>query len=379
MNKLGFWTTLGAAVAVTGLILPASAAASSGGTVLVATGTVLGASGTAMPGATVDLYAWPPDAVMSKLKIGQAVPEKLIATGKASASGKFSLSVSPSSLTAMENTAGYTNLEAESGGASWSFPVKAADPKPVSVILKGARLYACGDFFYYKYAKHPYATLEWGIIRKGGHTRGDVIKFSYQESQSSSLGVEYSPDGDAGTYRADGTDSSVSTSGEDFTKVRKPESVAFRTQFFAGLFRQECYASGPGPALTAQAKRKPKCEHKNWCVCPPRPGGDTCHFEVHSNGWWGGAKNFLLKGAPRYHRSRCEFQQAGSAYATTKQAARVYVNGWYLPLLGLGASAQTGYDAQAKLTYSFGSTGHVCSTNLQAPVNSPLVETVGGK
>src|SRR5271169_4485040 len=102
-----------AGLLVSGLMsLPAAASARSAE--LVATGTVVGATGHAMPGAVVDLYAWPPQQVLITLKPGQKVPERLLATTTADAAGAYALTVAAASLKPDENAAGYTDLEVDS-------------------------------------------------------------------------------------------------------------------------------------------------------------------------------------------------------------------------------------------------------------------------
>ncbi len=74
-----------AALAATVIASPAAAGASlhddpASLGMAVAAGTITDPSGVAMPGAAVDLYAWPSDAVLNALKPGQPVPTKMLAT-----------------------------------------------------------------------------------------------------------------------------------------------------------------------------------------------------------------------------------------------------------------------------------------------------------
>jgi hypothetical protein len=61
--------------------------------VTVATGIITSPGGAAMPGVTVDLYTWPPDAVLSAMRPGQAVPRALLATATTSSAGSYALQV----------------------------------------------------------------------------------------------------------------------------------------------------------------------------------------------------------------------------------------------------------------------------------------------
>jgi hypothetical protein len=67
--------------------IPASGATPSSGMAAVADGTVTGDSGAAMPGVAVTLYAWPSNAAVTALKVGQTVPTTLLATATTSSTG----------------------------------------------------------------------------------------------------------------------------------------------------------------------------------------------------------------------------------------------------------------------------------------------------
>lgn len=360
------------------LSLPASAAATA--SALVATGTVTTAGGKAMPGATVDLYAWPPDPVLHRLKTGQAVPEKLIGTTKAGSAGAFSVTVPMADLAAEQDTGGYTNLEAESDGAVWFFTVKAAAPKTAHFRLDAVEPQVCGGYDYIHNMGHRWTTIGMGVIRKGGDTKGDSISFTYAKTQSSTLGIEESASGDQGSFTADGTDSSSSTSTLSYPALTKPGTDTYQTQFSVGYFRQTCIpGTGGHSPVQGAAKKKAKCLQKGWCYCPKAERGKShCAFQIHTTGWWL-AQNILHNVAPpKIYYGYCGKVLAGGSAQTNTEAARTYSLGFSIPYTGLGASAQTGYDTDLQLTYSFGSNGYVCSTTRQAPGKSPLMEVVSG-
>ena len=121
---------IGAAVTLMVLPLGASAAEASGPAgVAVAAGIVTGTTGAAMPGATVDLYAWPSDAVLSALKSGEMVPTTLLATTATSSTGAYTLAVPGPNLEAAEVESGYANLEIYTPfGGVWFFPYQASPP-----------------------------------------------------------------------------------------------------------------------------------------------------------------------------------------------------------------------------------------------------------
>jgi hypothetical protein len=115
----------------------------------VAAGTVTGTSGTATPGTTVDLYAWPSDAVLNALKPGQLVPTTLLATATTSQSGRYLLSVPTAKLKAAAVDGGYANLEVSgAGGGIWFLSYQTAalparPSAPVTVNLTERR-HLCG-------------------------------------------------------------------------------------------------------------------------------------------------------------------------------------------------------------------------------------------
>jgi hypothetical protein len=70
MKKLVALSLLAALTGAGLSVAPAASAHSATSGMAVAAGTVTSASGGAMPGATVDLYAWPSDAVLKVMKPG---------------------------------------------------------------------------------------------------------------------------------------------------------------------------------------------------------------------------------------------------------------------------------------------------------------------
>ena len=133
-----------AAAILPALLFTASApsdAASSG--VTVAAATITSPGGAAMPGAKVDLYTWPTDAVLSAMKPGQAVPTTLLATGTTSNVGGYTLRVPAARLRAAAVESGYANLEIFSPVGMWFLPYQtgslpARPPAPVTVTWSAA-------------------------------------------------------------------------------------------------------------------------------------------------------------------------------------------------------------------------------------------------
>lgn len=96
---------------------------SASSSVAVAVGTVTGSSGATMQGVTVNLYAWPYDAVLQALKPGQLVPTTLLATATTNDTGRYTMRVPMVKLKAAAVESGYANLEIFSPvGGSWFLP-----------------------------------------------------------------------------------------------------------------------------------------------------------------------------------------------------------------------------------------------------------------
>src|ERR1022692_1115889 len=103
--------------------LPAGSA--SPGAAVVA-GTVTSPGAAAMPGVTVDLYAWPSDAVLKAMKPGEAVPTTLRATATTDNAGEYTLRVPAGRLKAAAVESGYANLEIVSPPADGSCHIRPA-------------------------------------------------------------------------------------------------------------------------------------------------------------------------------------------------------------------------------------------------------------
>lgn len=100
-----------------------------------ASGLATSPNGAALARAVIDLYAWPFDKVLQSLQPRQEVPRILITTTTTNSSGKFTLNVSPSVLSANAVSGGYANLEADAGGAAWFFTMKASAPSVTGIHL----------------------------------------------------------------------------------------------------------------------------------------------------------------------------------------------------------------------------------------------------
>jgi hypothetical protein len=114
--RVGMMARLAAAASVAATLPLASSGAAQAATKsasIVVSGTVIASSGRAEAGATVVIHAWPDQAVVQALKIGQRVPWVLVGTGRANASGRYSITM-PVAKLAPEESYGVVNLEADS-------------------------------------------------------------------------------------------------------------------------------------------------------------------------------------------------------------------------------------------------------------------------
>jgi hypothetical protein len=398
MKKLVALSLLAALTGAGLSVVPAASAHSATSGMAVVAGTVTSASGGAMPGATVELYAWPSDAVLKVMKPGQPVPTTLLATATTSNAGKYVLRVPTAKLKAAAVSSGYANLEIFSAvGGFWFFPYQSgslpARPSgPVTVNLSGAKELDCGKDpqgqpysftgMWFEYSRAP----AWAVVGQGYigplKTAGDSVSFEYDESgsdtQSSSLGVGLSGYGFDAGYSGAGTQSLTSASSEGYPSEHG--NAWFRTAFSTAQFRGLCY--GPeGDNLIPHEKQHGRC---------PRKFTDgsfvayvhKCFWLVASTGWFGGATIVHPRQTPSTPARWCAQQMAGTKFDTTNGVAIQWSSGWELgAALGVkganlkvsfNGTAQTGYDADAVMHFQFHHSGWICGTN-KVPVKAALL------
>jgi hypothetical protein len=371
----------------------------------VAAGTVTGPRGAAMADQTVDLYAWPPDAVLKALKPGQLVPTTLLATATTSSVGRYMLRVPAAKLKAAAVESGYANLEIFSPiGGTWflsyqtgSLPAWPA--APVTVNLGGKKQPpSCG----LDPQHHPYGFTGFLLLRQRpaasavvgqGYigplkTAGDSVSFEYNETgnhtQSSALGVGISGYGVNLGYNGSGSHASTATASEVFPGEHG--NTWFLTEFTPGQFRGICY----GPANDSNIPFQ-----KQHGQCPRKFTSHTfvfyvhkCIWMVHSTGWFGGATIVSPKQAPATPGRFCAPQAKGSIFNTSTGVAIQWSSGWELgAALGLkganlkasfNGTAQTGYDANALVHFKFHHAGFICGTN-KAPSHAAILVMRGTK
>jgi hypothetical protein len=181
---------------------------------IVVSGTVIGGSGKADPGIAVVIHAWPDQAVMQTLKVGQKVPWVLVGTGTANASGQYSIGL-PVAKLAPEESYGVVNLQANTASAVAFFPVavtrNSGDAYLPSAHVANLDTDAAPGF-------PGCAGDGWNYIRNLGKHVGTVgetyvptshatQQFTYSQGQSSSIEIGVSHSGAAGSFHASGAQS----------------------------------------------------------------------------------------------------------------------------------------------------------------------------
>lgn len=358
----------------------------------VAGGIVTSATGTAMPGVTVDLYAWPSDAVQKALKPGQFVPTKLLTTAITNGAGKYMLMVPAAKLKAAAVESGYANLEITSAVVGMWFlsyqtsSLPAHPSAPVTVNLNpaigvrcpkdqlGRQTYFSG-FFKIKQLKPAWAIIGQGYINRVRKTRGDSMVFDYNQtatkSQTSALGVGISGHGIDAGYNTSGTSTSTATAGQSYPTETK--STLFRTWFNVAMFRGTCHGGSQDNSVQ-QLKQHGYCPRK-W---EPLPSlvyyTRKCFWMAKSVGWFGPSESVIHPtGTPRTPGGFCgPILKNGKAYTHNQQAIQ-WSSGFTIGVsdkirgatlkADFSSSAQTGYDRNAKMVFTFAHAGWICGTN----------------
>jgi hypothetical protein len=386
---------VGAAMALIGLPSGASSADARALSADLATsstmvaGTVASASGAAVPGVVVELHAWPSSAVLKKLKPGQAVPWKLLATTRSTSAGTYALTVPRAALVSAAVDNGWANLEVDSAAGEEDFAynttgLAAGRAAPaVTVNLRSDHTVTSGSGYEYNYCitpgspwiyvhgyfPEPWAIVGQGYILKQASTKGDYQQFSYAQgstsSQTSTLGVGASGYGTSAGFSKTGTNTESAEGAEAF-KTFHQQNVLYETEFQLGLYRMDCLVPEP-----------PKSRPKQHGYCPTMYKGSyvgVCVWKVRAMSWWAGARYVFTKNAPATPRDDCAFQEAGTTYSTDRGKAIEWSEGYEvgvgLDIKGVNlktdfeTSAQTGYDTNAHIVYGFPDhSGWVCGTN----------------
>jgi hypothetical protein len=374
-----------AALAATVLASPAVAGASTSSHQAPPVGVAV-AAGTATPTTTVDLYAWPTDAVLAAMTPGQLVPRKLLATATTNAAGKYTLTVPAATLEAATVDSGYANLEIDSPGSGiWSFPYQvgmlpAQTPATETVNLGGKKKpWPCG----YMSNGQPYYVSGWtllaqknpawavvgqGYIGQQKKIRGDWVTFDYNlgsnRSQASSLGIGISGYGLSAGYSTNGAKTSTGSFTEGYHNSRK--NAWFRTEFNTAQYRAECYGI---PSTPVPVK-------KQHGACPKKHDESYVHmclWRVSSTTWFGGSNQQHPSYTPPAPAKFCAPHQPGDHFNNDLGSAVEWSNGFTIgaaiDIKGVnlkadfGSTAHTGYDTNAQMYFHFARNTWLCGTN----------------
>src|SRR6202050_4653795 len=194
------------------------------------------------------------------------------------------------------------------------------------------------------------------------------------KSQTSTLGVGISAVGISAGDTGAGTNTSASTGSEGFPGQTK--NSVFVTAVSGGEFRCECY--GFVGEKVPHEKQKGYCPRTFTNQEHVKEPVHKCIWQVASTGWDAGAQSPHPKNAPSTPAKFCgAFQEAGSRFGTTNEKAVQWSTGFNIGAsngiegvslnASFSSSAQTGYDSNAQIVYTFTHAGYACGTNHNPP------------
>lgn len=336
--------SLGSLVLVTSLALPATAAVRPGSarhaqsSAITVTGMVT-TSGKADAGTVVLIHAWPDQAVVQALKIGQKVPWTLVGTTTTDASGHYSVSL-PIAKLAPEATSGVVNLEADSKSGGAMFPAVInknagdsymATTDPVA-NLSGLPPCDGAGWNYYKSMKKHWATVGQSYVPTTHATQ----QFTYTQGQFSTIGVGTSGSGGAGSFSANGSyawsATGASSNQGSWPKYGDRRSVFYRTQFHFGEY------------VCSEFNRR--------------------FYMEHVNGYAGGGHIQKPSSVPTTPKRYCENYVSGFTFHSNNSTAQTWRRSLGIHAgLDFEASVVTGYDGSAQITYKFSRSRDVCGVH----------------
>jgi hypothetical protein len=324
---------------------------------------VLVATGRTSPGVTVSLYAWPSSRVLRHQQAGQAVPRKLLASTTVGPGATYSLRVPRAELAAAVVSGGYDNLEIDVGATSWFFTENAARPAVITRQLSASPQATCTNWTLYRGLKKAWGTVGQSYVGRGA--RGTTQSFTYEAGQSSTLGVGESVSTPAGGFTNAGT-VSVSTTAEQGFPTFGVANVNYRTEFKMAEYTQTCTPVAkitPGALATMPTAKK---------SCNPIIN-DCTYFQVKPVEWAGGGTWKLPRSAPT--SGFCVVEKRGDSFRTHTEKAVTWSGGLDVLQVGFNASAQTGYDNSAEVSFKFNGreTVQLCGTNNFPPEAGQVV------
>jgi len=274
--------------------------------------------------------------VLDSLRHGQAVPRTLLATTTAGPSGTYSLSVPRATLQKVVVSSGNANLEVDAGAGARFFVASTTRPASANVNIISpahARLRAntpapCGWAFV-KQLNRAWGAVGGSYIWRKAH--GVTSSFYYGRGQSSTLGVGISATGTYGSFSFAGTESQSTSGRQTMPDGSSGYFWEWQTEWRTALYFDACI-------------------------------GD----QVRPNSWLGGDNIWYEASAPS--TKDCVQELPGSTWSTQNEQSVTFTGnlGVGITAVGFSASAQTGYDSNADLTYNFKKatgTDHICGTN----------------
>ena len=283
-------------------------------------------------GARVDLYEWPSSTVLSRLRPGQRVPWRHVATSTAGASGTFSFS-------APKVTNGQTiNLEAistDGGFGSFSFPWRLGSSRVIGNLrflhsaVPSDPLICEGPYFDQSYGN------QWDILAKTHAATNEIQQgYTYDSGQSSILGVATSASSDYGTWSASGTMGWSSSSEESFPVHGGNLDVRYWSEFTYGLYQFDCATRG----------------------------GESVYYQTQVSDYAGGANETSPTDEPA--ADYCVFQEAGSHFYLNVTTSDTFSQGLNIAaVIGIDLSTQTGYSTGGEVQFWFTDSRDLCGEN----------------
>jgi hypothetical protein len=161
----------------------------------------------------------------------------------------------------------------------------------------------------------------------------------------------------------------------------------FVTDFTVGEFRAECY--GYVGEKVPHEKQKGNCPRTFTNQEHVKEPVHKCIWQVESTGWDTGAQSPHPKNPPNTPAKFCGGkQEAGAKFSTTNEKAVQWSSGFNIGLTNsikgvsvsasFSSSAQTGYDSNAQIVYTFTHAGYACGTN-HLPQRAAIVVMRGTK
>ena len=259
---------------------------------------------------TATIWQWPSESVLMNLKPGQVVPMTKAGT----------MTLTPADI-AFLKTGEMINLD---GNRSLMPQLRCAPTKYQNSLGK-----------------------QWATVGATFSTiRRVTQRFTYEAGQSSTLGIGVSTTDKAGSFHADHTDTVTRHLGDPFPAERGVSGWHYRTEFIYHQFSQQCIVKKGTPNKVR-----------------------TYHY-VRAVKYAGGAKSVGKQRSFRPTVAHCVYYQAGNAPYQDTSAATTFSAGVSLPVIEFGASAQTGYDHDARVEFDFGRGGYLCGQK-DVPGGSP--------